>query len=192
MNDFSKLTDAELVDLFIARHGKDDRAFTEIFHRYNDFVIRVIFRYFSHEQDIEDLAQEIFFKVYRNLKQYEGRSSLKTWLFSIATNTAKTEIRNRSRRPAVSDRSSQDMDEQKFDSEEYLQRHNNDHQQDFQQAFSQLNSLEQKILLLKDVEEFTYNEIADHLNISVSAAKMRVQRARLAIKHHYRGDDHDQ
>lgn len=45
MNDLSKLTDAELINLFLARQGKDERPFAEIFHRYYDFVVRVLFRY---------------------------------------------------------------------------------------------------------------------------------------------------
>ena len=192
MNDLSHLTDTELVSLCLARSSKDERPFSEIFHRYHTFVERVLFRYFSREQDVEDMAQEVFFKAYRSLEQFEGRSSLKTWLFSIAANTAKNELRKRSRRPAVVDQSLQEMEEVLPGEAESLSQHNIHQQQAFQQVFSQLSPQEQEILLLKDVEELTYEEIASQLNLSVSAAKMRVQRARLAIKNFYQEKNHVQ
>ncbi|MBL6961195.1 MAG: RNA polymerase sigma factor [Anaerolineales bacterium] len=192
MDDLSHLTDTELISLCLARSSKDERPFAEIFHRHHAIVARVIFRYFPHEQDVEDLAQEVFFKAYRSLEQYEGRSSLKTWLYSIATNTAKNELRKRSRRPVVVDQSLQEMEEVLPDEAEALPKHNIHQQQTFQQAFSQLSAPEQEILLLKDAEELTYEEIAGQLNLSVSAAKMRVQRARLAMKTYYQEKDHVQ
>lgn len=192
MNNFSHLTDTELVELCLVRSGKDERPFAEIFDRYHAFVVRVLYRYFSREQDVEDVAQEVFFKAYRNLEQYEGRSSLKTWLFSIAANTAKNELRKRSRRPAVIDQSLQEMDEFLPGEAESLPQHNIHQRQAFQQAFSQLSTQEQEILLLKDFEELTYEEIASQLNLSVSAAKMRVQRVRLAMKNHYQENAHEQ
>ena len=192
MIDVSSLTDEELIALCLARGSKDERPITEIFHRHHAFVARVLFRYFPNEEDVEDLAQDVFFKVYRSIHTFEGRSSLKTWLFSIATNTAKNELRKRSRRPAVIDRSLQELEMQLPDSDETRPQYAIPQQEVFQQAFTQLSPDEQKILLLKDARALTYEEIASQLNLSVSAAKMRVQRARLAMRKYSQGDQNDQ
>ena len=191
MDDFSNLTDSKLVELCLARGSKDERPFAEIFHRHQGFVTRILFRYFSHEQDVEDLTQEVFFKAYRNLHQFEQRSSLKTWLFSIASNTAKNEFRLRSRRLVVAEESLQEMDE-KLSNEAFSKpQHGVYQRENLQQAFSKLNPHEKEIFLLRDVEELSYEEIANRLGISISAAKMRVQRARLTMKRLYKESDHE-
>lgn len=187
----SNLTDQELVSLCQARSGKDERPFAELFRRYHLFVRRVLFRYFIREQDVEDLTQEVFLRAYHGLQQFAGRSSLKTWLFSIAANSAKNELRKRSRRPAIIEQALLEFEEQLPDFSvpdyQYIFR-----QQAFEKSFSQLAPAEQQILQLKDIDELTYQEIAGHLNISVSAAKMRVQRARLAMKTFYQENTYEQ
>ena len=192
MDTLSNLTDPELTALCLARSGKDERPFAELFRRHHLFVERALFRYFPREQDVEDLSQEVFFKAYRSLAQFEGRSSLKTWLFSIATNTAKNELRNRARRPNLSDKSLQDMGEFLFDHDQTQPQHLSHEQQVLQQAFSKLSMQEQEILLLKDVQEMTYEEISSQLNLSVSATKMRVQRARLAMKKQVQENEYEE
>ena len=186
----SSLTDQELVSLCIARSGKDERPFAELFRRHHLFVQRVLSRYFVREQDVEDLTQEVFLSAYRGLQQFEGRSSLKTWLFSIATNSAKNELRKRSRRPSIIEQALLEIEEQFPDFAETAPQQMI-RQQAFERAFSQLAPAEQQILQLKDIEELTYDEIASQLDLSVSAAKMRVQRARLAMKTFYQENTHE-
>ncbi len=185
MDEISELSDFDLVSLCIKSGSKDERPFIELFQRHATFVNRILWRYFPSEQDVEDLTQEVFFKIYRNLAQFESRSSLKTWIFTIATNTAKNEIRNRSRRPDL-------IDQIHYDTEFLNDRENdlplieeNPLQQIIEQAYEKLSPVEKEILLLKDKNEMTYKEVAGHLGISESAAKMRVQRSRLAMKKKY-------
>jgi RNA polymerase sigma-70 factor (ECF subfamily) len=83
MNEFSKLSDFDLVSLCIKFGSKDERPFIELFQRHTTYVNRILWRYFPSEQDVEDLTQEVFFKIYRNLAQFESRSTLKTWIFTI-------------------------------------------------------------------------------------------------------------
>ncbi|MEM7119458.1 MAG: sigma-70 family RNA polymerase sigma factor [Chloroflexota bacterium] len=181
------LSDAELVALFQAREGRDDRPFRELFRRYQQVVWRACYGMMRNSRDAEDLTQEVFFKAYRNLTKFEGRSSFKTWIYRIAINTSQNEIRRRSRRAQEADTAVEDM-------AEYLpsntsleatilarqQRHL------LQQSMASLRPEEYEVLYLKDVEERPYAEIAEQLNISLSAAKMRVQRARLALRVAYR------
>lgn len=191
MDDLRSLSDQELISLAIVRGTKDERPFTELFHRYHLFVSRVLYRYFPLTEDVEDLTQEVFFKAYRGLKEFHGRSSLKTWLFSIASNTAKNEIRNRSRRPALIENpldeiAGQLRDETKNEPHALFQQ-----QQDFSASFARLEPRDQEILLFKDIESLSHEEISQRLHISVSASKMRVQRARQTMKKLYQEQDYE-
>jgi len=69
MDELDSLTDEELVALCLERGSKDDRPFAELFQRHYALVKRVAYRCFPHELDSEDLAQEVFFKAYRSLKE---------------------------------------------------------------------------------------------------------------------------
>lgn len=181
------LSDAELVTLFQAREGRDDRPFRELFRRYQQVVWRACYGMMRNSRDAEDLTQEVFFKAYRSLTKFEGRSSFKTWIYRIAINTSQNEIRRRSRRAQEAETAIEDM-------AEYLPSNNSleatilARQQRYllQQAMASLRPEEYEVLYLKDVEERPYAEIAEQLNISLSAAKMRVQRARLALRVAYR------
>ncbi len=190
MVDLSNLTDSELVALCLERNGRDERPFAEFIKRYHMSVARGLYSYFSEERDVEDLTQEVFFKIYRNLHQFEGRSSVKTWIFSITRNTALNELRKRSLRPVVIEDSIEDQDELiSIRDDQYLQQQISNNQF-YHRAFSMLNQQEQEILLLKDIEDLTYEEISKRLEITLSAAKMRTQRARLAMKKYYQDGEH--
>lgn len=181
------LSDVELVQLFQARKGRDDRPFRELFRRYQQVVWRACYGMMRNSRDAEDLTQEVFFKAYRNLTKFEGRSSFKTWIYRIAINTCQNEIRRRSRRAQEAETAVEDM-------AEYLPSNSSleatilaRQQRDLlQQAMASLRPEEYEVLYLKDVEERPYAEIAEQLDISLSAAKMRVQRARLALRVAYR------
>lgn len=185
--DLTEQADNDLVRLAQERGGRDDRPFQELMHRYQQVVWRVCYSFTRNPQDAEDLTQEVFFKAYRSLEGFEGRSSFKTWVYRIAINTSQNEIRRRSRRPQEADKAVDDMAEYLPSSvsveAEWQKRHQNEL---LAQAIASLRPEEVEVLHLKDLEQRPYAEIAEMLDISVSAAKMRVQRARLALQAAYR------
>jgi RNA polymerase sigma-70 factor (ECF subfamily) len=181
--DFGELTDDELVELAKKRGDRDDRPFRILMERHQTTVWRVCYNFLKNSDDAEDLTQEVFLRAYRNLKKFEGRSSFKTWVYRIAINTSRNEIRHRARRPQESPTpletaaefipSSQNVEEIT---------HKRARSKMLAEALKQLEPSEFKVLLLKDVEGRPYAEIANELDISLSAAKMRVQRARASLK----------
>ena len=183
--DLTELADDALVTLAVARGSRDERPFRELWRRHQKMVYRTSYSFVRNADDAEDLTQEVFLKAYRNLKGFEGRASFKTWVNRIAINTAQNEIRRRSRRPQDSEADLQEMSD-------YLAAPTS---QSVESAYSQLALSEQltaalqrlrpeeyEVIYLKDVEERGYAEIAEQLGIGLSAAKMRVQRARLALQ----------
>ena len=183
----TELSDAALIEVCQQRGTKDDRPFQELFRRYQSVVWRVCYSYMRNRQDAEDLTQDVFFKVYRSLNQFEGRSSFKTWLYRVAINTCQNEIRRRGRRPQEAETEMETIAEIMPSGQSVEKAYQANHKQQLlAQALANLAFDASEILYLKDMEERPYNEIADMLGIGVSAAKMRVQRARLALQAQYR------
>ena len=185
--DFDLLSDDELVKIAQARGSRDDRAFRVLMERHQSTVHRVCYGFAKNSEDAEDLAQEVFLKAYRNLHRFEGRSSFKTWVYRIAINTSQNELRRRSRRPQASPTPLETAAEfvpSSQNVERTAQR--NARYKMLEQALKQLRPDELKVLMLKDIEGRPYNEIAKELGISLSASKMRVQRARAALKIKFR------
>lgn len=181
----AEISDDELVALCLKQGSKNDQLIEELFNRYQNVVWRVCYSFMRNSQDAEDLTQEVFLRVYRNLSKFEGRSSLKTWIYRIAINTCQNEIRRLKRRPQLADTDMQTVAEflpAATTTEKEWQKINLHGQ--LATAFSQLRPEEFDILTLRDVEERPYSEIAELLSINLSAAKMRAKRARESLKLH--------
>ena len=181
------LEDTELVSLAQTRGGRDDRPFRLLIDRHQKTVWRVCYGFVHNAEDAEDLAQEVFLKAYRNLHRFEGRSSFKTWVYRIAINTSQNELRRRSRRPQPSDTTLETAAEfvpSSQNVEETVVRHSRSEM--LSQALKALKPGEFQVLVLKDIEGKAYADIAEELDISLSASKMRVQRARAALQKTYK------
>lgn len=87
----SKANDNKETDKLLYRlRAGDKRAFEDLVSRYEKTVYRLCYRFFYNEQDAMDATQEVFLKVYRAIERFEGRSSLKTWIYRITANTCIT------------------------------------------------------------------------------------------------------
>lgn len=175
-----------LVERYLAGGRRDDAIFKELFRRRRDDVWRTCYSFFGHPQDAEDLTQQIFFTAYRKLPQYRLQASLRTWLHRIATNTCKNELRRRSRRPEGSEAELPDdhrlMSVSSTAEQELVLRRRKDR---LAIAMGELSSGERRLVRLIDFEGRTYAEVASQLGVSIGATKMRVLRARLALKKAY-------
>ncbi len=182
-----ELSDETLVERFLAGGRRDDTMFAEIFRRRRLDVWRVCWRFFGNRQDAEDLTQEVFFTVYRKLPQFEGQSSFRTWLHRIAANTCRNEIRSRSRRPQGT---ATDLD----DAAPLPSRHESPEdraireqlQDRLTRALAGLSEGDRSVLEQVEFEGRPYADIAADSGVSVSAVKMRVLRARLALVESHR------
>jgi len=185
-NRFERLTDEELVTLCRKRLPGDTRPFEVLVVRYADKVRATCFRILGDWHEAEDQGQEVFIKVWRGLPRFEGRSSFSTWLYRIAINTCYSALDRRRRRPltdgvsfdALHDRAAASPSPEQVvmaQSEVAL----------LSKALTALTEEARIVLTLRETNGLSYQEIAAVLDIGLSAAKMRVARARLALRRAY-------
>src|SRR5215213_6006012 len=90
--------DSAVVTAFL---GGEERAFQELVERYQTRLLNFIYRTIGDRDRAEDLVQEVFIRVYRHLHRFDRSKKFSTWVYTIASNLAKNELRNRSRSPLV-------------------------------------------------------------------------------------------
>ena len=90
--------DAAVVSAFLAG---EERAFQELVERYQGRLLNFIYRTIGDREKAEDLVQEVFIRVYRHIQRFDRSKKFSTWVYTIASNLAKNELRNRSRNPLV-------------------------------------------------------------------------------------------
>jgi RNA polymerase sigma-70 factor (ECF subfamily) len=176
---------------FVARlQANEDAAYDELVRTYNAPVFHVAYRMLGDSGDAADAVQEIFIKVFRNIRGFRGDSSLKTWIFRIAF----SEILNRLRwwkRRFRSSTVSLDDDRKGTAAPIHLRSsspsphsvlESKERDQAIQQALTKLSGEHRSIVILRDIEGFSYNEIADILGVSCGTVKSRLARARADMK----------
>jgi RNA polymerase sigma-70 factor, ECF subfamily len=166
----------------------DADAYRHIVDRYRDQIARVIATFGARQADVEDLTQDVFIKAYRSLNRFNFDSSLHTWLYRIAVNHTIDYLR---KKKAVRLLSLEGLDEWVLgrlrgtthapDALPEELRHA-ENSETVRWALDQIAKDSKRILILREFEELSYEEIADILGISLSAVKSRLYRARSELK----------
>ena len=178
--DLSALSDEELVAALQASGQGDLRPFSALMERHEAKVLTNC-RYISGSpSDAPDLAQEVFVKAYFALKKFEGRSSFKTWIQRIKTNHCINFVKKERRRrfvdvddPALGGQDELSVSPTAPDSLDQL-----DQRQRIRMVLDGMTDTLRIPLIMRDMDGFSYQEIADELGIGLSAVKMRILRAR--------------
>lgn len=168
-----ELTDEELVERARAELFHVTRAYEELMRRYQRTLFNVCSRYLGSERDADDVCQEVMLKVLYGLKSFEGKSKFKTWLYSITYNECITQYRKDRRKRRLSDALALEPHEE--GSEESLA--GSEEQGGLDRWLVHVNPIDREILVLRFVAELEFQEIADILNMGLSATKMRYKRA---------------
>ncbi|MBC8449832.1 MAG: sigma-70 family RNA polymerase sigma factor [Chloroflexi bacterium] len=180
------VSDEELIHLCQERLPGDPRPFYALVARYRDRVINTAYRFLGDPRDAEEMAQEVFLRVYRGLVDFQAASSFSTWLYHITVNTCKNELRRRSRQPTFLEPDLESLGillPTASSAEQVIIAH--EQQDAIQETLNQLNATDREALILRDIQGLSYQEIAAVLGVGLSAAKMRVRRARLAFRELY-------
>jgi RNA polymerase sigma-70 factor (ECF subfamily) len=168
---------------------EDERAFPELVRRYQGRVMNLIGRVLNDRECADDLAQEVFVRVFVHRRNYRRGSRFSTWLFTIAANLAKNEIRRRVRRrnwfsldaliEQFSDSTIQLADRTEG-RESRLEREQL--QQEVGRAIATIPEKYRLSLVLRDIEDLSYEEIAVVLNIPGGTVRSRINLARSMLK----------
>ena len=177
-------------DLMMDCKKGDMSAFELLVRRYQDAIINYIYFSINDYHRAEDLAQETFLRVFKNASRYEVKASFKSWLYTIATNLTRNEIRNRARRNTYFLEDLVDENEDVYHSvymiDEGLQPdlllERKERQQIVKKAIKMLPENQCTALTLVTYQELSYEEIAEILNCSIGAVKSLIHRARQNIK----------
>src|SRR5216117_2059850 len=180
------MDDSAVVTAFL---GGEERAFTELVERYQTRLLNFIYRTIGDRDRAEDLVQEVFIRVHRHLHRFDRSKKFSTWVYTIASNLAKNELRNRSRNPLVlfqtmqgdhdeEDRPLQFEDTTSRPDDLFRRRHLRELVED---TVAKLPEHHRQVFVLRELEGKSYEEIAEITSCNLGTVKSRLNRARTAF-----------
>ena len=174
-------------ELLSALRRRDPAAFNQLFDTYSDKVYRLAFSQLENEDEAEGVVQDAFLRLFERLDQFEGRSKLSTWLYRVAYNLCQDRLRQR--RPLLSLDEDNDDDDLPaptvlIDWEELPEQYLSaaEVSAELDRAIATLPPKLKTVFTLREMEGLSTQECAEVLGISVSAAKVRLHRARLLLR----------
>jgi len=189
---------AEIDDLRLVESLREgiDRAYEELLTRFQQPVYTLAVRLLNDPSEAADVVQEVFLKVFRNIGSFRGQSSLKTWIYRITVNEAHNARRwfFRHRRREV------ELDHEPEESRNWKEiipdgsRSPFDIASDGEQhlmieaALERINPIFREAVVLRDITDLSYEEIAEILGVSLGTVKSRILRGREALKEELAGD----
>ena len=178
--DVTSRTDEQLA-ADAAREGSDGPAFQCLVERFRQRVWRICFRLMGDETDANDAAQEVFVRLFLNRARFEGRSKYSTWVHGLAVRTCLTLRRSRSRRRKHETITDTQLSPTTKKSEAAA----TNLSLDLMKMLDILNEEDRAMLIMKHAEGHSYEELAEIFNLSVSACKMRLSRAKEKLKQRF-------
>ncbi len=176
-------SDEDLIERF--QRG-DLYAFDLIVKRYKDQLLNFVFRFVGNQEEAEDIVQETFLRVYRKRKAYKRIAKFSTWIYTIAGNLSRTELRRRKRRKlfSISDLGFEDKDYEISD-EVYNPENQVDgliQEEIIHHEINQLSPKFREVIVLRDIQELSYEEISKIIKVPIGTVKSRVNRGRLKLQ----------
>ena len=180
-----EMTDEDLMSQF--QMGTVE-AFDILVKRYHDPLTNYIYRFLGDVKEGEDLLQETFLRVYRNRHSYRRIAKFSTWLYTIAGNLARSEYRKRKRRRVYSLQSTNRDDEEyeveipdeTFSPDTHAESTIQDRH--IQDALSQIPEEFREVVVLRDVQQLAYEEIAEITGLPMGTVKSRINRGRTKLQ----------
>ncbi len=179
------MTEKELLQRSREGHAE---SFEALISTHQQKVYNIALRMLTNEQDAFDASQEVFLKVYRNLDRFRENSSFSTWVYRIATNTCLDFLRKKKEKVISLDtqpefengESDLRLTDKTADTEEIILR--KERQKILMDAIESLPPEHRKIIVLRDLQELSYQEIAEIIDANIGTVKSKISRARGALK----------
>lgn len=170
--------------------ARDEEAFTILVQTYQHKVFNVVLRIVNDRAEAEDVAQEVFVTIFKHVDQFRGDAKFSTWMFRIATNHARNRVKYLSRRSRKKHQDIDDTPDSAMDSSPLSadvarpdeQAAGNELETIIQEGLATLNEIHRTIIILRDIENLAYSEIAEIVELPEGTVKSRLFRARAALK----------
>jgi len=188
-----KGTDENSLDVeLMARAGAGDHeAFRQLVERHQNAVVGTVAKMLGNASEAEDIAQQVFLRLWRHAKRYRPDAKFTTYLFTIARNLVFNETRRLSRRKEVSSDEREENSHSSIAADPVRQPDNELLQAELRaavdQAIAALPEVQRMAVVLRRYEQMPYEEIAKVLDLSVSAVKSLLFRARTTLKESLKG-----
>jgi RNA polymerase sigma-70 factor (ECF subfamily) len=164
----------------------EGRAFTELVLRYQTRLLNFVYRSIGDRERAEDLVQEAFIRVHRHLQRFDQSKKFSTWIYTIASNLAKNELRNRSRNPLVlfqTVKKNWEADHRPLQFEDVHSRPDDLYRKRYlrelvEASVAQLPEHHRVVFVLRELEGKSYEEIAEITGCNLGTVKSRLNRAR--------------
>lgn len=174
------------LDLSALKSG-DRAAFAKLVEAYSGQIYRLAMKMLQNPQDAEDILQETFIKAHRALPKFEGRSSLSTWLYRIATNEALMFLRRQRPGQISVEQPSHEEEQEPLQIIDWCclpegELMSTEARVNLDRSIEQLPQTLRVVFLLRDIEGLSTRETAEVLDISETAVKTRLSRARLRLR----------
>jgi RNA polymerase sigma-70 factor (ECF subfamily) len=172
---------------------RDEKAFREIVDLHRDRVYNLTYRMLGNRAEAEDVSQEVFITVFKHIEQFRGDSKFSTWLYRVTANHCKNRIKYLARRH---DRGHDELDENMQDDDAGgtaitapppsprpdRQLEGAELERLMQEAIAELDEEHRLLVVLRDVEDLSYEEICEITGLPDGTVKSRLHRARLALR----------
>jgi len=172
---------------------RDERAFREMVEEYGDRVYGLTYRMLGNREEAEDLAQEVFITIFKSIESFRGDSKFSTWLYRVTANHCKNRIKYLARRH---DRDRAELSERveavsaaggslaapRVVVRPDVQVEGAEIEQVLQEAIAELDEEQRILVILRDVEDLSYEEICAITDLPEGTVKSRLHRARMALR----------
>lgn len=164
-------------------------SFSELIEKYEKMIYNLAYRILNNYSDAEDVTQEVFLKIYKNIEKCKGKQSIKTWVYTITYNTCIDAIRKNKGKNNISLDKNLDYDDSEYSfelpsneptPEAYLL--NKESIKDIENAISKLSENNKALIFLRDIKGLSYNEISEVMDMNIGTVKSRLNRARNSLK----------
>lgn len=172
-------SDEVLVSLFQAG---DDAVFRLLVERHQERIRNLLHSIFHEPEIIDDLAQEVFIKAYEGLGRFRFESSFYTWLYRIAVNRSRDELRKRKIRRFFSFQSLDDAEDREFRERIAVEPKSSETQELVEKGLKALPEKFRLPVILKDLDGLSYEEIAEVLQCEIGTVKSRLSRGRAMLR----------
>ena len=188
------LTDEDLVARCKAELPGNTQSYELLVQRYMNNVYCLVYRVVANKEEAEDIAQEVFVKVFNGLRKFEQQASFSSWLYRIATNSALDALDKIRRRPqTVSHPNSKTNSEHEEETHPLASQASSElgpeeHaiqaelRECIRRVLKKLERDQASVIVMRDFDDLSYDEIAQSLQANLSTVKMRIHRARLAFQ----------